>query len=72
MNDREAKHPAPHEHGAVITAQSDTPDTPDTPAAAATRVKAKGRLFTWPLLIGVIVTAGLVVLSLRLYRRRLV
>ena len=67
MNDREAKHPAPHEHGAVITAQSDTPDTPgtpDTPAAAATRVKAKGRLFTWPLLIGVIVTAGLVVLSL--------
>ena len=64
MNDREAKHPAPHEQGAVITAQSDTPDTPDTPAAAATRVKAKGRLFTWPLLIGVIVTAGLVVLSL--------
>ena len=58
MNDREAKHPAPHEQGAVITAQS------DTPAAAATRVKAKGRLFTWPLLIGVIVTAGLVVLSL--------
>ena len=43
MNDREAKHPAPHEQGAVITAQS---DTPDTPAAAATRVKAKGRLFT--------------------------
>ncbi|WP_298088843.1 ABC transporter permease [uncultured Corynebacterium sp.] len=61
MNDREAKHPAPHEQGAVITAQS---ETPDTPAAAATRVKAKGRLFTWPLLIGVIVTAGLVVLSL--------
>lgn len=49
----------------VLTTEPTPVQPPEDPPAAEPRPKlAKGRLFTWPLLAGLVITAGLVVLSL--------